>query len=381
MTNGSCLVIVIDRERIPLTATNRRFGMSSARTVTWVALFLATSSAALRADDISAAGNSWVFFGNPSTLRAQYPTLYAGTAAVDPWGSPPSSDPWTPSATTSAPPAQSNPQPVYTPPVSYSSPTPAAASAPAFAPSPPPTTSAPANAFINFGTASYPEVSQLTTGTPAPWYTSPSVTQVFGGNIPNAAQQTAFENQVLQDVQHTFNISGMNPNLTINPNVPSLHTLSVVSGVSYGPNSSAIGITDVGGSGFSFIDKLSYANNVTDLEWAVAHNISHELMHAFGIGYHPDQTGQYIDAGDASWSLLTSPNTKFSPLATQVISATGFGVNTGASSATGLEKIDGDQEILAAPVPEPATFALWTFALAGIVLVNHRRKVGRGRAN
>jgi hypothetical protein len=206
------------------------------------------------------------------------------------------------------------------------------------------------------------------------------VTQVFGG-VPNATQQTAFENQVLQDVQHTYNLSGMNPTLTLNPNVPSLHTLSVVSGVNYGPNPSAIGITDVGGSGFSFIDKLNYANNVTDLEWAVAHNISHELMHAFGIGYHPDQTGQYIDAGDATWSLLTSPNTKFSPAATQVISATGFGAHPGVSAARGLERLDGDQQILAAPVPEPATIALWTFTLAGIVVVNHHRKAGRGNAN
>ena len=159
-----------------------------------------------------------------------------------------------------------------------------------------------------------------------------------------------------------------------NPNTPALHTLSVVSGVSYGPNSNAIGITDVGGNGFSFIDKLNLASNVTDLEWAVAHNISHELMHAFGIGYHPDQTGQYIDAADATWSILTSPDTKFSPLATQVISATGYGVNTGVSSASGLEKIDGDQEILAAPVPEPATLALWSVALTGIVVHARRRR-------
>jgi hypothetical protein len=199
------------------------------------------------------------------------------------------------------------------------------------------------------------------------------VTQVFGG-VPNATQQSAFENQVLQDVQHTFNLSGMNPNLTLNPGVPALHTLSVVSGVSYGPNPSAIGITDVGGSGFSFIDKLNFASNANDLAWAVAHNISHELMHAFGIGYHPDQTGQYIDAADATWSILTSPNTQFSPQAAKAITATGYGANTGISSTSGLERLDGDQQILAAPVPEPATLVLWSMALTGIVVTARRRR-------
>jgi hypothetical protein len=236
-----------------------------------------------------------------------------------------------------------------------------------------PSSGSPANAFINFGGAAYPEISQLTVGTPEPWYTSPAVTKFYGGSAPNASQQTAFENQVLLDVQHTFSISGMNPALTINPSTPALHTLSVVSGSSYGPNSGAIGITDVGTNGFSFIDKFTYANSISDLEWAVAHNVSHELMHAFGIGYHPDQTGKYIDAASASWPQLTSPNTMFSPLATQVISATGLGAKVGtSSSAPGQERVDGDQEILAAPVPEPSTIALWTFALAGVCL--HWRK-------
>ena len=170
--------------------------MSSAKTVTYVILLVATSAAAVRADEIAASGNSWVFFGNPSTFQAQFPTLAATSGPTDPWQGVTT----TTSSQTSTPPT-----PVTLPPPP---------AAPACGPRPvlggaftpvPPSSTPPANAFINFGTASYPELSQLTTGTAAPWYTSPSVTQVFGG-VPNSAQQVAFENQVLQDVQHTFSI-------------------------------------------------------------------------------------------------------------------------------------------------------------------------------
>jgi hypothetical protein len=229
---------------------------------------------------------------------------------------------------------------------------------------------------LNFGTASYPELSTLTVGTPQPWYSSPSVTKFFNGNTPNSDQQSQFTQQVLSDVQQTFALAGMHPSLTLNPNTPANHTLSVVSGVSYGPNPNAIGITDVGLNGFGFIDKISYASNLTDLEWAVAHNVSHELMHAFGIGYHPDQTGTYIDAGTATWSLLTDPNTTFSPAAAQAITAANFG-NYSANSATNSSQLlDGDQQILAAPVPEPSTVAIWTLALLGVF--SRRRIKQRG---
>ena len=137
----------------------------------------------------------------------------------------------------------------------------------------------------------------MTTGTAQPWFDSPSVIQAFGG-VPNAQQQANFVQTVLQDVEHTYQISGMNPTLTTNPNTPALHTLSVVSGLSDSSNPNAIGLTNVGGNGFSFIDKLDYANNPTDLAWAIAHNVSHELMHAFGIGYHPDG-GNDVDAASA----------------------------------------------------------------------------------
>ena len=329
--------------------------MSRAKTLMWSALFLVTPSMAVQADTISAANGSWVFFGNSSTLQNQYPNLFAVASGQAP-------------VTSTPPPAPAPaPTPVQNMPSITSNPAPEMQSG------------GPANAFINFGNAAYPEISQLTTGTPEPWYTSPVVTKFFGGSNPDLSQQAAFENQVLQDVQHTFNISGMNPTLTLSSTTPALHTLSVVSGISYASNPNAIGITDVGNNGFGFIDKFTYATSLTDLEWAVAHNISHELMHAFGIGYHPDQTGQYIDAPSATWALLTNPNTMFSPLATQVITATGYGANPGTtSSAPGQERIDGDQEILAAPVPEPTTIAIWSCALGGICL--HARKRSRNAA-
>jgi hypothetical protein len=231
-----------------------------------------------------------------------------------------------------------------------------------------------ADAYINFGSGPYAEASSLTVGTAQPWYTSPAVEKFFGGQAPNAQQQAAFENAVVQDIQKTYSLSGgMAPVLTTDPNVAANHTLSVVSGASYGANPNAIGITDVGYNGFSFIDKLNYATSLTDLEWAVAHNISHELMHAFGVAVHHDQTGQYLDAASATWSLLTDPNTTFSPDAISDIQSHNYGRDTGGLGALpGLQQIDGDLEIMATPVPEPTTMALWGLVAVGAV-VHHRR--------
>ena len=214
--------------------------------------------------------------------------------------------------------------------------------------------------------------STLTAGTIQPWYNSPSVTKFFGGSTPNTQQQAAFENQVLQGVQQTFAASSLFPKITLDPNTPANHTISIVSGASYGPNPNAIGITDVGRNGFDFIDKFSSASSLTDLETAVAKNVSHELMHAFGVGIHPDTTGTYIDAGTVSWSLLTNPNSTFSPAAVKLIAATGYGQNVTGSS-TSAQLVDGQQEILAAPVPEPATVTIWIAGLAGLALLRHRR--------
>src|SRR5262249_37898456 len=108
-----------------------------------------------------------------------------------------------------------------------------------------PTVSTPVDAFINFGNGPYPGPSTLTTGNPQPWYNSPAVIQAFGG-VLSGAQQASFTQSVIADIQHTFQISGMNISLTGEPNVPALHTLSVVSGASYPSNPNAIGISQVG---------------------------------------------------------------------------------------------------------------------------------------
>jgi hypothetical protein len=217
----------------------------------------------------------------------------------------------------------------------------------------------------------------LTTGNPQAWYNSPAVVSAFGGT-PTSQQESSFAQSVLADVQHTFQISGLNISLTSDPNTPALHTLSVVSGASYPSNPGAIGITDVGANGYGFIDKLAYATTPDQLAWAVAHNISHELMHALGVANHPDTTGNYLDAPSATWQLLTDPNAKFSPEAVQLMSqllATGVSSNSllapGAQLFHGLS-IDG-AKLLETPVPEPATIGIWTVATLWSMVALRRR--------
>jgi PEP-CTERM motif len=246
---------------------------------------------------------------------------------------------------------------------------------------PPPPTS-PADAFLDFGNAPYPEQASLTIGTAQSWVNSPSVTKAYGGT-PTPAQQQDFINNVLNDVRHTFEASGLTGSnevsLTTDPGAGARHTLSLVSGLAYESNPNAIGITDVGANGFSFIDKLGYASTPQELEWAVAHNISHELMHAFGVGVHHDQTGQFLDAASAQWSLLANPDATLSPAAVGDILAQNIGRNGNMSLGVGGQlsspgDIDGDQEILA-PVPEPSTIALW--GLAATALIFHARRRAR----
>ena len=236
-----------------------------------------------------------------------------------------------------------------------------------------------ADAFINFG-GPYPELGgSLTQGNAQPWYESPIAQKVFGG-VPSLTDQANFVNQVFADVQATFDKSGLHPILTLDPNTTALHTLSVVSGVNYPTNPSAIGITDVGHNGFGFIDNFIYAQpgKITDFEWAVAHNISHELMHAFGVAVHHDTTGTYLDAASANWNLLTNSSTVFDQATVSDLLASNFGRNGGsAGTGSGQQNLDGD--VVPVPAPEPVTLALWGLgALAGIGL--HRRRMLRRAA-
>ena len=267
----------------------------------------------------------------PSTpaITAPAPAPVAAPTTVNPIFAGAAINPTVVAPTVTTPPAVTS---VASIPAAVSVPPPAATPMVASTPS----AAAPVDAFINMTTGPYPSASSLTTGTAEPWYDSPSAIHAFGG-VPNAQQQVSFEQAVLQDVQHTYQLSGMNPTLTTDPNTPALHTLSVASGVSDPTNANAIGLTNVGGNGFSFIDKLDYATNPTDLAWAVAHNVAHELMHAFGLGYHPDG-GNYVDAASTSWLTLTDPSTQFGPAATQLLLASQYGTLSGNNSTSGRRR-------------------------------------------
>jgi hypothetical protein len=249
-------------------------------------------------------------------------------------------------------------------------PAPATFSAPMMAAAPAPTGFT-NDAFINMGDSGYIQGSQLTTGGAQPWYDSSLVRQLYNGT-PTIAQQAAFENAVLQRVENTYALAGVPVKLTDDPNDSAAHTLSVVSNTEYSTNPGAIGITDVGNNGFSFIDKLVYAKSVDELEWAVAHNVAHELMHAFGVDHH-DTTGKFLDSAVTPWDVLVDPNTTFGQTAINDLMAQDFQKRWGAASSYGLQGLDPGHTITPAPVPEPATIALWTGGLGLLLFVRGRK--------
>ena len=218
---------------------------------------------------------------------------------------------------------------------------------------------------------------QLLTGTPQAWYQSPVVQGIYGGT-PSADQQKSFEQDVLQKVQQTYAQSGINVNLTLDPNANAARTISVVSGASYGSMKDAAGITSDNSNGFSFIDKLNGAKNLSDLEWAVAHNVAHEMMHSFGVDHH-DTSRQFLDGAVANWNMLLDPNTKFSSAAVSDIqNHLSAGLSDNNNSAVfgflGQTIHQADALIIAPPpVPEPATVAIWVVGGCFAYLVRKRR--------
>jgi hypothetical protein len=226
------------------------------------------------------------------------------------------------------------------------------------------------DAFINLGSGPYPDANYLTTGGAQPWYNSPQVAALFGGT-PNAQQQAQFTQAVLQDVQQTFANSGVPVTLTTNPNASAAHTLSVVSNTvsSWGP---VLGLTNIGSNGFDFINQAAQsATNVSQLELIVAHNVSHELMLAFGVPENYDQTGNFIDARNANLSMMLNPNATFSQSAAQALLAQNF-LDSNEPIHQGAQVI-GAQVLNGQTVPEPSTIAAWTLALGGIVVARSRR--------
>ncbi len=231
----------------------------------------------------------------------------------------------------------------------------------------------PVDAFINLGNGPYPQASLITTGGAQPWYNSTGVATIFGG-APTLQQQQSFDAAILQRVQQTFAQSGVAISLTSDPNQAALHTLSLVSNTVSSSLPTAIGMTQVGANGFSFIDQsVKSAQSVDQLEWIVAHNISHELMLAFGVPENYDQTGKFVDARMASWSMMVSPSATFSPAAALAISQA---IQTQENAVGGL----GAQLVgpTANAVPEPATWITWiVVATASLGFTRARRRAAR----
>jgi hypothetical protein len=264
-------------------------------------------------------------------------------------------------------PAEANPSPIPPPPP------PPLAIAPVSIPPLASAVSAPTtqyDAFINMGSGPYASSANMTTGTPQPWYLSGPVDRFFGG-VPTLQQQLGFDNTVLQRVQQTFALSGVPVSLTLDPNAPAAHSISVVSQTTNPTLNSVIGMTYIGGNGFHYIDNsASDAHSLDQLEWIVAHNVAHELMLAFGVPETHDATGQFIDARNASWSMITSPTATFSPGAVADLLSRNF------QAANGSVLNSGAQLLGPPTVPEPSTVVLWAvIAAAGLVANRARRQL------
>jgi hypothetical protein len=229
------------------------------------------------------------------------------------------------------------------------------------------------DAFVNFTGGSFAQAASLTTGSPMAWFESPVVRDLYGGT-PSDQQQAEFTSVVMQRIDQTFRDSGVAASLTSDPGASAAHTLSVASNTSFAQNPDAIGITDMGNDGFSFIDKLAYANSVDQLQWAVAHNVAHELMHAFNVEHH-DKTGQFLDAAVASWDMLIDPGTVFSAEAVQDLASQDFRSRfslPGQYGAQGLH-LHATELLAPNPVPEPTTWLAWGL-LASTASAYHRRR-------
>ena len=231
-----------------------------------------------------------------------------------------------------------------------------------------PATSQAADANLNLGSGPYPLESTITTGTAQPWYNSSQIASFFGGQ-PSAQQMASFDNVVMQRVEQTFQQSGVPITLTLNSTDPAAHTISLVSNTSSNTTPGVIGMTQIGGSGFSFIDQeAKSARTLDQLEWIVAHNISHELMLTFGVGENYDQTGNYIEARNANWAMMVDPNATFSQAASQALQAA-----FSSSNSTGTTGVQEAQVLGPQAVPEPTTVACWLAGLSAAAIM--RRKL------
>jgi hypothetical protein len=206
-----------------------------------------------------------------------------------------------------------------------------------------------------------------------PWYLSQPVAALYGGT-PTPQQRTDFDNAVIQRVGQTFRQSGINVSLTGDPGATAAHTISVVANTLNPASSQAIGMTYLGGNGFHFIDQsANSAHSVDQLEWIVAHNVSHELMLAFGVPEVHDTTGRFVDARIANWSMMVDPAARFSPEAAQDLLSRNFQGNGSPPLLMGAQFLE------TPAVPEPSTVALWVVGGTALLLGKHLRSAARGR--
>jgi hypothetical protein len=379
------------------SGSNRRFAMSAWKPLALGIVVVAALSSAVQADPISWPNEyNWVAYfaganGKPVAAAHSAPaaTAPAATAAyvappmttmaLQATSVAPPATPAAPPATPASPPTvQAAPiQPTMAPTQSLIANVPVAQPVQAFAAAAPAlsTSTGAVDAFINLGNGPYPLANSITTGGAQAWYNSSQVTSLFGGQ-PTAQQIQSFDNAILSRVQQTFSQSGVGVTLTDNPTVPAVHTLSLVSNTSSASLSSAIGMTQVGASGFSFIDhSASSAQSVDQLEWIVAHNISHELMLAFGVPENYDQSGNYIDSKLASWAMMVSPTSTFSPAAAAALNQA-----LSSESATPTATQLGAQSLNDTQVPEPTTLAVWALAGAAVCVARRRSIALQNRA-
>jgi len=157
--------------------------------------------------------------------------------------------------------------------------------------------------------------------------------------------------------------------------MPAAHTLSVVSGASNPQNPGAIGITDIGNNGYSFIDKSGPPRIRTSSPRPSAITWPTNSCTPSAWPIIPRPTAPMWMPLRPSFPICSDPSTGFSPAAASLLSTLNFQA-TGQSitAGNGSQMIDGNQVLVpeVSPVPEPSTIALWT--LAGFLVVAHRRR-------